>query len=154
MKVKIKKLRENAQSPKYQTPDSAAADLHACLDSPLTVLPGERVKVPTGIAIEYEDKNVVAVICARPRTDAGIDTSGLSAKHGIALANGIGVVDPDYRGELLVSVVNLSDTPYTFIDGERIAQLLLLPIIRGEFEIADTLSDTERGSGGFGSTGA
>ena len=145
MKVKIKKLRENAQSPKYQTPDSAAADLHACLDSPLTVLPGERVRVPTGIAIEYEDKNVVAVICAR---------SGLSAKHGIALANGIGVVDPDYRGELLVSVVNLSDTPYTFIDGERIAQLLLLPIIRGEFEIADTLSDTERGSGGFGSTGA
>ena len=145
MKVKIKKLRENAQSPKYQTPDSAAADLHACLDGPLTVLPGERVRVPTGIAIEYEDKNVVAVICAR---------SGLSAKHGIALANGIGVVDPDYRGELLVSVVNLSDTPYTFIDGERIAQLLLLPIIRGEFEIADTLSDTERGSGGFGSTGA
>ncbi len=145
MKVKIKKLRENAQSPKYQTPDSAAADLHACLDGPLTVLPGERVRVPTGIAIEYEDKNVVAVICAR---------SGLSAKHGIALANGIGVVDPDYRGELLVSVVNLSDTPYTFTDGERIAQLLLLPIIRGEFEIADTLSDTERGSGGFGSTGA
>ncbi len=145
MKVKIKKLRENAQSPKYQTPDSAAADLHACLDGPLTVLPGERTRVPTGIAIEYEDKNVVAVICAR---------SGLSAKHGIALANGIGVVDPDYRGELLVSVVNLSDTPYTFTDGERIAQLLLLPIIRGEFEIADTLSDTERGSGGFGSTGA
>ena len=145
MKVKIKKLRENAQSPKYQTPDSAAADLHACLDGPLTVLPGERVRVPTGIAIEYEDKNVVAVICAR---------SGLSAKHGIALANGIGVVDPDYRGELLVSVVNLSDTPYTFTDGERIAQLLLLPIIRGEFETADTLSDTERGSGGFGSTGA
>ena len=145
MKVKIKKLRENAQSPKYQTPDSAAADLHACLDGPLTALPGERVRVPTGIAIEYEDKNVVAVICAR---------SGLSAKHGIALANGIGVIDPDYRGELLVSVVNLSDTPYTFTDGERIAQLLLLPIIRGEFEIADTLSDTERGSGGFGSTGA
>ena len=144
MKVKIKKLRENAQSPRYQTADSAAADLHACLDGPLTVGPGERVRIPTGIAIEYEDKNVVAVICAR---------SGLSAKHGIALANGIGVIDPDYRGELLVSAVNLSDKPYTFSDGERIAQLMLLPIIRGEFEIADTLSDTERGSGGFGSTG-
>lgn len=145
MKVKIKKLRENAQPPQYQTPDSAAADLHACLDGPLTVQPGERVRVPTGIAIEYEDKNAVAVICAR---------SGLSAKHGIALANGIGVIDPDYRGELLVSVVNLSAKPYTFTDGERIAQLMLLPIIRGEFELSDTLSDTERGSGGFGSTGA
>ena len=145
MKVKIKKLRENAQAPEYKTADSAAADLHACLDAPLTAMPGERVRIPTGIAIEYEDKNVVAVICAR---------SGLSAKHGIALANGIGVIDPDYRGELLVSVVNLSDTPYTFTDGERIAQLMLLPIIRGEFDFADELSDTERGAGGFGSTGA
>ena len=145
MKVKIKKLRENASEPKYQTPDSAAADLHACLDAPLTVMPGQRAKVPTGIAVEYEDKNVVAVICAR---------SGLSAKHGIALANGIGVIDPDYRGELLVSVVNLSDQPYTFSDGERIAQLMLLPIVRGEFEEAESLSETERGKGGFGSTGS
>ena len=103
------------------------------------------MRVPTGIAIEYDDKNVVAVICAR---------SGLSAKHGIALANGIGVIDPDYRGELLVSVVNLSDQPYAFTDGERIAQLMFLPIIRGEFEFAESLSDTERGAGGFGSTGA
>lgn len=145
MKVKIKKLKENAQAPEYKTADSAAADLHACLDGPLSVMPGERAKVPTGIAIEYEDKNVVAVICAR---------SGLSAKHGIALANGIGVIDPDYRGELLVSVVNLSDQPYTFADGERIAQLMFLPIIRGEFEFSESLSDTERGAGGFGSTGA
>ena len=145
MKVKIKKLKENAQAPKYQTADSAAADLHACLDGTLVVTPGQRVRVPTGIAIEYDDKNVVAVICAR---------SGLSAKHGIALANGIGVIDPDYRGELLVSVVNLSDQPYTFTDGERIAQLMFLPIIRGEFEFAESLSDTERGAGGFGSTGA
>ncbi len=145
MKVKIKKLKETAMIPKYQTPDSAAADLHACLDGELTVQSGQREKIPTGIAIEYEDKNVVAVICAR---------SGLSAKHGIALANGIGVIDPDYRGELLVSVVNLSDKPYTFTHGERIAQMMLLPIIRGEFEEAESLSDTERGKGGFGSTGA
>ena len=102
------------------------------------------MRIPTGIAIEYEDKNVAAVICAR---------SGLSAKHGIALANGIGVIDPDYRGELLVSVANLSDQPYTCSDGERIAQLMFLPIIRGEYEISDTLSETERGAGGFGSTG-
>ena len=144
MKTKIKKLRENAKIPVYQTAISAAADLYACLDAPLTVCAGKRAKIPTGIAIEYEDENVVAVICAR---------SGLSAKHGIALANGIGVVDPDYRGELLVSVVNLSDKDYTVEDGDRIAQLMFLPVIRAEFEPAEELSETERGEGGFGSTG-
>ena len=144
MKIKIKKLKENASLPVYQTENSAAADLYACLDEPLNIKPGERVRIPTGIAMEYGDTNIVAVICAR---------SGLSSKHGIALANGIGVIDPDYRGELLVSVVNLSDQPYAFTDGERIAQLMFLPIIRGEFEFAESLSDTERGAGGFGSTG-
>ena len=88
---------------------------------------------------------MVAVICAR---------SGLSAKHGIALANGIGVVDPDYRGEIFVSVVNLSDKDYTIEDGERIAQLMFLPVIRAEFELSEQLSETERGEGGFGSTGS
>lgn len=144
MLVKIKKLKDTASEPQYQTSGAAAADLRACLDAPLTILPGERARIPTGIAMEYGDSNVVAVICAR---------SGLSAKHGIALANGIGVIDPDYRGELLVSVANLSGQPYTFTHGERIAQLMFLPIIRGEFEFSDTLSDTERGKGGFGSTG-
>lgn len=144
MKIKIKKLRENARLPRCQTPMSAAADLCVCLDAPLTVYPSQRVKLPTGIAIEYDDENVAAVICAR---------SGLSAKHGISLTNGIGLVDPDYRGELLISVVNLSDQPYTFEDGERAAQLMFLPIIRGEFTEADELSETERGEGGFGSTG-
>lgn len=144
MNVKIKKLRENALMPEYKTEYSAAADLHACLDAPLTVEPGARAKIPTGLAMEYGDNDVVAVICAR---------SGLSNKHGIALANGIGVVDPDYRGEVLVSVVNLSDTAYTVGDGERIAQLMFLPVIRGVFEETAALSDTERGTGGFGSTG-
>ena len=144
MKIKIKKLKENASLPVYQTENSAAADLYACLDEPLNIKPGERVRIPTGIAMEYEDTNVVAVICAR---------SGLSSKHGIALANGIGVIDPDYRGELLVSVVNLSDKEYTVSDKDRIAQLMLLPIVRGEFEYSEELSQTERGEGGFGSTG-
>ncbi len=144
MKIYVKKLNEKAKLPSAQTEYAAASDLYACLDGPLTVYPGERAKIPTGIAIEYEDKNVAAVICSR---------SGLSAKHGISLTNGIGLIDPDYRGELLVSVVNLSDRPYTFSDGDRIAQLLLLPIIRGEFEEADELGRTERGEGGFGSTG-
>lgn len=144
MKIKVKKLKENARLPEYKTPLSAAADLCACIDMPLTVYPGQRAKIPTGIAIEYEDRNVAALICAR---------SGLSAKHGISLTNGVGLIDPDYRGELLVSVVNLSDVPYTFTDGERAAQLLLVPIVRGEFSEADELSATERGEGGFGSTG-
>ncbi len=144
MKIKIKKLKENASLPVYQTKNSAAADLYACLDEPLPIKPGERVRIPTGIAMEYEDTNVVAVICAR---------SGLSSKHGIALANGIGVIDPDYRGELLVSVVNLSDKEYVVQNSDRIAQLMLLPIVRGEFEYSDELSETERGDHGFGSTG-
>ncbi|MBO4421898.1 MAG: dUTP diphosphatase [Clostridia bacterium] len=144
MKVKVKKLKENARIPRCQTETAAAADLYACLDAPLLLLPGQRVKIPTGIAIDYEDSDVVAVICAR---------SGISAKHGISLTNGIGVVDPDYRGELLVSVVNLSSEPYTFSDGDRVAQLMFLPIVRGVFEEAEELSETERGEGGFGSTG-
>ena len=90
MKVKVKKLKENARIPRCQTETAAAADLYACLDAPLLLLPGQRVKIPTGIAIDYEDSDVVAVICAR---------SGISAKHGISLTNGIGVVDPDYRWE-------------------------------------------------------
>lgn len=145
MKTKIKKLREKARIPVYQTENSAAADLYACLDEPFTVCAGARAKIPTGIAMEYENENAAAVICAR---------SGLSAKHGIALANGIGVVDPDYRGEIFVSVVNLSDKDYTIEDGERIAQLMFLPVIRAEFELSEQLSETERGEGGFGSTGS
>ena len=145
MKVKIKKLNEKARVPAYQTKYAAAADLYACLEKPLTVMPGERAKINTGVAIEYDDNDVAAVICAR---------SGLSAKHGISLTNGIGLIDPDYRGELLVSVVNLSDVPYTFSDGDRIAQLLFTPVIRAEFEVTDELNETGRGAGGFGSTGS
>ncbi len=144
MKVRIKLLKEGAQLPLYGSELAAGADLHACLEEPLTISPGERVRIPTGIAMECERSDVVGVVCAR---------SGLSAKHGIALANGVGVIDSDYRGEILVSAINLSNEPYTVQNGERIAQLMILPVIHGEFEQAEELGDSKRGDGGFGSTG-
>lgn len=144
MKIKVKKLKENAVIPEYKTEFSAAADLYACLDEPLTVGPGQRAGIPLGFAIEYDDNDAVAVICAR---------SGLASKHGMTLSNGIGVVDPDYRGELTAAMINLSDRDYTVNPGDRVAQLMFVPIIRGEFEEADELSETKRGAGGFGSTG-
>jgi dUTP pyrophosphatase len=144
MNIRIKKLRESARLPEYKTDFSAAADLYACLDGPLTIPAGGRVGIPLGFAMEYEDNDVVAVICAR---------SGLASKRGLALSNGIGVVDPDYRGELTAAMINLSDSDYTVYPGDRIAQLMFLPIVRGSFEEAEELSETKRGEGGFGSTG-
>ncbi len=144
MKIKIKKLKENARLPEYKTDFSAAADLYACLEGPLTVKPGQRAGIPLGFAMEYEDNDVVAVICAR---------SGLASKHGMTLSNGIGVVDPDYRGELTAAMINLSDKEYTVYPGDRVAQLMFMPIVRGCFEDAEELTETNRGEGGFGSTG-
>ena len=142
MTVKFKKLKEGAKAPEYQSEYAAGADLYACCDD--TVIEAHSRKlIPTGIAIECERCDVVSLICAR---------SGLASKHGITLANGIGVVDSDYRGEIMVSLVNLSDSPYTVANGERIAQLMFLPVIKGEFSEGE-LSDTRRGGGGFGSTG-
>lgn len=145
MLVKIKKLKDNAVIPAYQSQNAAAADLCACLDAPFTIAPGERAKLPTGLAIECEHADVAAIACAR---------SGLSAKYGITLANGVGVIDSDYRGELLVSVVNLSDKPYTVSPGERVAQLMFIPVLQADFLLSADLSETSRGSGGFGSTGS
>ncbi len=144
MNVKIKILRDAAKLPVYGSEYAAGADLVACTDGPLTIEPGQRVKIPTGIAMECDRNDVVGVVCAR---------SGLSAKHGIALANGVGIIDSDYRGEILISAVNLSDTPYTVQCGERVAQLLFLPVIHAHFIESDILSDSTRGQGGFGSTG-
>ena len=141
MIVKYKTLRDGAKAPSYQSESAAGADLYAC--TTVVIPPQERRLIPTGIAIECERRDVAAIICAR---------SGLATKHGISLANGIGVVDSDYRGEIMVSCVNLSDKSYTVTHGERIAQLMFVPIAVGEF-IKGELSDTQRGSGGFGSTG-
>ena len=143
--VKIKLLREGAKIPAYQTADAAACDLSACLDEPVTLLPGQSALIPTGIAVAPESQTpVVLLLYAR---------SGLAVKHGIALANGVGVIDADYRGEIKVGLINQSAEPYTITHGERIAQMVVTPIFRAAFTQADELDDTDRGSGGFGSTG-
>lgn len=142
--VKIKKMRDNAVLPAYATDGSAAMDLSAAIDTPLTLAPGERKLIPTGIAISIP-RDTVAILSAR---------SGLSAKKGITAANGIGVIDSDYRGELFFSAVNLSAEAYTITPGERVAQLMLLPVLTMSLLPSETLDETDRGEGGFGSTGA
>lgn len=144
VKVKIKRLSDTAKIPKYATDGSAGMDLMSGADHPITIPAGKIEKIPTGIAVECEDENIAMLIFAR---------SGLSSKHGIALANGVGVVDPDYRGEILVSVINNSDTDYTVMPSERIAQMIFTPFCRAQLVETDELGATDRGEGGFGSTG-
>ena len=144
MDIKLKKLTPTAITPVYQTPGSAACDLHADLPSPLTIAPGERALIPTGIAIEPPDEPVALLIFPR---------SGLASKHGISLANSVGVVDRDYRGEIKVALINNSSTPYTISPSDRIAQLMLVPIIAANFIEVSELGSTERGDGGFGHSG-
>lgn len=144
MELKIKKLNDNAIIPKAATGGSAGMDLYACLDSDVVLKPGERALIPTGIAIALPDSNYVAYIYAR---------SGLAIKYGITLSNCVGVVDSDYRGEVKVGLVNLSDEDYTVSSGERIAQMVIAPVIIPEINEVDELDETERGAGGFGSTG-
>ena len=142
--VKYKVLDARARVPAYATPGSAAADLCAVLDEPLTLAPMERALVPTGLAIELPGPHSVALVYAR---------SGLSIKHGLCMANGVGVVDSDYRGEICVGLINTSSEDYTIQPGERIAQLVLAPVIPAQPVEVDSLDETERGEGGFGSTG-
>ena len=142
--VKLKLTREGAALPAYATEGSAAVDLRAVIDAPVILTPGERALIPTGIAIAPETAGVVAIVAAR---------SGLSIKHGIALTNGIGVIDSDYRGEIGVSLTNQSDKPYTVSPGDRIAQLMFIPVLHANLILSETLDETVRGEGGFGSTG-
>ena len=142
--VKYKVLDTRAKVPSYATPGSAAADLCAVLDAPLTLAPMERALVPTGLAIELPGPHSVALVYAR---------SGLSIKHGLCMANGVGVVDSDYRGELKVPMVNLGREAYTIQPGERVAQLCIAPVYTAAFVPAEELGDTQRGEGVFGSTG-
>ena len=148
MILKIKalspKIGDVIPAPRFATPGSAAMDLCACLDGDVTLKAGARQVLPTGIAIALPSADYVALICAR---------SGLASKHGITMANGVGVIDSDYRGELRVALFNESDTDYTIHDGDRIAQLMVLPILRPTLTVVEELDETERGSGGFGSTG-
>ena len=130
--------------PFYASAGAAGMDLCACLDTPLTLAPHQIARIPTGLAIALPSADYVALVFAR---------SGLGIKHGVALANGVGVIDSDYRGEIQVGLINQSDTPYTIAPGERIAQLAVLPVVRPDLTWVDTLDETERGAGGFGSTG-
>lgn len=144
MIVKIKKLNENAKMPTYGSPYSAGADLYACIENEITIAPNETVLVKTGLAMELSC-GYVALIYAR---------SGLALKRGLAPANKVGVVDSDYRGEIMVALHNHSNVPQTVAKDERIAQMVITPYITAEFTEADSLSDTVRGEGGFGSTGS
>ena len=143
MKVKLKKLNENAIIPTYGSPFSAGADLYACIDEDITIKAGETAFIGTGLAMELES-GYVALVYAR---------SGLACKKGLAPANKVGVIDSDYRGEIKVALHNHSSEERTVSVGERIAQMVVTPYIKCDFEEAQELDITERGEGGFGSTG-
>ncbi len=142
--IKIKKLRPDAKVPSYATEGSAACDLCYAGDGDMTVAPGETAMVPTGLSISPGRGDVAAFIYAR---------SGLASKRGIAPANCVGVIDSDYRGEIKVALHNHSKEPFTVSPGDRIAQMVIAPVIKAAFEEVDTLDETERSCGGFGSTG-
>ena len=142
--VKFIKLNENAVAPSYGSAAAAGADLYACTGGETTVFaPGETKMIHTGIALQIPD-GLVGLVYAR---------SGIATKRGLAPANKVGVIDSDYRGEIMVSLHNHSGEPQEIADGERIAQLVIAPYITARFEQTETLDETERGTGGFGSTG-
>ena len=144
MQLKIKKVNENAKIPFRATQGSAGMDLCACIDAPLTLGGGETAVIPTGIAIALPTDEMGAFVFAR---------SGLAIKHGIGLLNSVGVIDSDYRGEIKVGVINQISEPYTIEPGERIAQLVIMPVCPLDPVEVENLDDTARGEGGFGSTG-
>lgn len=144
MNIKVKKLTSTAKLPERQTKGSMGADLHADIADSVVILPGKTVKIPTGIAIELGDENYGAFVFGR---------SGLGIKHGIAPANCVGCIDSDYTGEIIVGLHNSSEEAFTINPSERIAQLVIMPVVPANYVLADELSETERGSGGFGSTG-
>ena len=142
--LKIRKVSENAVIPKRATGGSAGLDLCACIDAPITLNGGETALIPTGLAIELPSAEYGAFVFAR---------SGLSIKHGIGLLNAVGVIDSDYRGEIKVGVINQIGEAYTIEPGERVAQMVILPVSMMPVEEVETLGETDRGAGGFGSTG-
>lgn len=142
-KIAVRKLRANAQLPAYGSKGAAGADLYACLEEAVTIAPGETAFIPTGLAMEIPF-GYVGLIYAR---------SGMACKRGLAPANKVGVIDSDYRGEFLVALHNHGSRPQTVDCGERIAQLVITPVLMPAYEEVSELSDTQRGEGGFGSTG-
>ena len=143
MTVKIVKLQPNARIPTYGSAEAAGADLYACIDEAVTIQPSQTVLIPTGLSMEIE-QGFAGFIYAR---------SGLACKRGLAPANKVGVIDADYRGELRVALHNHGEEAQTVAAGERIAQLVIAPYLVCDYELCDALDETERGDGGFGSTG-
>jgi dUTP pyrophosphatase len=146
MQVDIKILDERlrTQMPAYATPGSAGLDLRACLSEPLTLAPNAWQLVPTGMAVYLKDPGYAALILPR---------SGLGHKHGIVLGNLVGLIDSDYQGQLMVSAWNRSDVAYTLQPMERLAQLVIVPVVQAQFNLVDDFVATQRGAGGYGSTG-
>jgi len=130
--------------PHYATPGSAGLDLRACLDAPLALAPGETHLIPTGIAIHLDDPGLAAVLLPR---------SGLGHKHGIVLGNLVGLIDSDYQGQVMVSCWNRGMVPFTIAPGERIAQMVIVPVVQVAFQVVEQFTESHRGAGGFGSSG-
>ena len=148
MELKIKavspKIGNDIPLPYYATPGSAAMDLHACLEEAVTIPARGRTVIPTGIAIALPSSGYVALVFVR---------SGLGIKHGVAPSNCVGVIDSDYRGEVMVGLQNSGETDFTIQPGDRIAQLMVVPVVQAQVRMTDELDETQRGTGGFGSTG-
>lgn len=144
LEIKILDARMRAQLPAYATPGSAGLDLRACLEAPLTIAPGQTVLVPTGIAIHLADPGYAAMILPR---------SGLGHKHGIVLGNLVGLLDSDYQGQVMLSTWNRGQDAFDLQPFDRLAQLVIVPVVQAQFAIVDDFTASERGAGGFGSTG-
>lgn len=144
LKILDPRLGKNFPLPAYATPGSAGLDLRACLDAALTLQPGQTSLIPTGLAIHIADPKLCATILPR---------SGLGHKHGIVLGNLVGLIDSDYQGQLMVSMWNRSQEPFEIQPGDRIAQLVFLPVVQASFSIVGEFEGSERGEGGFGSSG-
>ena len=142
--LKVLDPRMAEQVPAYATPGSAGLDLRACLDAPLVLEPGQTQLIPTGLAIHVADPGLAAIILPR---------SGLGHKHGIVLGNLVGLIDSDYQGQLMVSCWNRGTSPFTIEPFERIAQMVIVPVVQAEFRVVDSFDASERGEAGFGSTG-
>ena len=142
--VKILDPRMRGQLPHYATSGSAGLDLRACIDQPITLAPGQTELVPTGIAIHLDDPGLAAVILPR---------SGLGHKHGIVLGNLVGLIDSDYQGQIFVSTWNRGNAPFVLNPMERLAQLVVVPVVQVAFNVVDNFAESSRGAGGFGSTG-
>ena len=144
LKILDKRIGGEFPLPHYATEGSAGIDLRACLEDPLVIKPGETHLIPTGMAIHIADTSLAAVLLPR---------SGLGHKHGIVLGNLVGLIDSDYQGQLLVSCWNRGQEPFTIAVGERIAQMVIVPVVRADFEVVEEFNETRRGVGGFGHSG-